>query len=567
MLERLEVTGLGIIDEVRLDLAAGFSVLTGETGAGKSLLVESLKLLSGQRSQPDLVRSGDDRLRVEGWFVLPAGSPLATRLAELEIPWEETLVLRREVAAGGRSRCWVNDVAVGAGTLQVMAGDLMAIHGQHEQHGLAEPRNQRRLVDEYGGHQALLSAVAEAHASWREAAAELDRLQRAQAGRRDRLDALAFQIAEIDGVAPHPGEDRELDARRLVLRHAVRIGELSRSVLDRLSERESAVGDELARAEREVRQLVECGLPLEAVAERLAEAAVHVQETVREVEDATSAVQEDPAELEEAESRLHRLEQLMLKYGSPLEAVLAHRGRLGAERRELEGVEDRLDQARSACGQSLADYSTAAEALQRARVKSGRRLTREVERVLARLNMSGTRLELRWWTRADESSPLVREGQAIAFDAEGVEEGELLIAANPGEEPRPLARIASGGELSRVHLALRSVLRARRGGSGLTLLFDEVDAGLGGATAAALSRLLADLAAQDQVVVVTHLPQVAARAAAHYRVAKSLEEGRAVTRVERLDGEGRELEIARMLAGDEVGGSARAHARALLESG
>ena len=565
MLERLSVRGLGIISAVELELDAGFTVLTGETGAGKSLLVESLKLLGGQRAQSDMVRTGEDRLQVEGVFTVEPETPLGAILDELGVPLSEAVVLRREVTEGGRGRAWINDVAVTARALQLIAPYLLSIHGQHEQHGLADADVQRRLVDDFGSYEDLLEETARCFASWREAAAELKRLQKQQANRRDRLDTISFQLQEIEGVGPSVGEADELRRRRLVLRNSAQLAELASSLLDRLSEGESSVVDGLARAEREVAAIAECGVPLEGGIERLGEARVHVEEVVREVQALGDDANADPGELESTESRLHVLEQLMLKYGSSLSDVLAHQDDLIRERGELESVEERVDRAADAADRALADFDTSASALDEARSATGEELATAVEEVLARLTMDGTRLEFQWQPRADASSPLMRDGELVAFDAGGVNECVLLIAANPGEEPRPMARIASGGELSRVHLAIRTVLRRRRSTGGLSLLFDEVDSGLGGATAAALAELLADLAADDQVLVVTHLPQVAATASSHFRIEKVVDEGRATTRVAVLDGHEREAEVARMLAGGELTESARAHARVLLE--
>ena len=564
MLERLSVRGLGIIDAVELELGPGFVALTGETGAGKSLLVESLKLLGGQRAQSDMVRTGDELLQVEGVFTAGRGSPLEGLLEELGIPLGESLVLRREVKDGGGSRCWVNDVSVTAGSLQRLAPYLLAIHGQHEQHGLADGGVQRGLVDDFAGHDALLAATGERYAAWREAADTVERLRLAQATRRDRLDVIGFQLQQIEAADPRDGEDEELRRRRLVLRHASRISELSGALLERLSDGDAAVVDALAKAERELADLAECGLPAGASGARLVEARLLVEEVVREVQGLNDRTEDEPDDLDAVESRLHLLEQLMLKYGGSLAEVLDHRERLVREREELQSVEERLGEAEAAAARALADYDRAAAELDAARRAAGHELATAVEEVLEGLAMEGTRLEFSWQPRADAASPLRRGGQPVAFDADGVEECVLMLAANPGEELRPMARIASGGELSRVHLALRTVLRSGRADGDLTLLFDEVDSGLGGATAAALAELLADLAAVDQVLVVTHLPQVAARADGHFRIEKVVTRGRAVTRVSGLSADERELEVARMLAGDELTESARAHARVLL---
>jgi DNA repair protein RecN (Recombination protein N) len=556
---------LGIIDRVEVELDDGFVVLTGETGAGKSLLVESLKLLTGQRASSDLVRSGEDRLEVTGWFKAPDRAEVGAVFDELGVRPESEIVLRREVTAAGRSRCWVEDAPVTVATLQQLAPFLVSIHGQHEQHGLAEPDVQREMVDEYGDHGSLRTAVREAFEAWERAEQEARRLRSAAAARRDRLDVIAFQLGEIDAVAPVEGEDDELRSRRAVARHAVRLGELRVSVLDRLAEGErGSVVESLARAGREVEEMVELGLPVAESAARLAEARVVIEEAVRDLQGYGDELEADPADLDRLESRLHRLEELMLKYGSPLAEVIAHRDGLVEERQDLEDVGDRVAAAEAEASEALAAYDRAAAALDAARRDAGVEMLAEVADVLERLNMAGTRLEFGWGSRPDAASPLERDGRAVAFDADGVDQCELLIAANPGEDPRPMAKIASGGELSRLHLALRTVLRRRHRSGELTLLFDEVDTGLGGGTAAALAELLADLAESDQVVVVTHLPQVAARAGGHLRIEKIVDAGRAVTRVVPLGDDDRELEVARMLSGDETGPSARAHARSLL---
>jgi DNA repair protein RecN (Recombination protein N) len=565
MLERLEVSGFGIIERVEMDLDRGFAALTGETGAGKSLLVESLNLLSGGRAQTDLVRTGDDRLMVEGTFTADGVDGLAALASDLGVPVDHELVVRREVTAAGRSRGWLNDVTVTAASLQRVAPLLLAVHGQHEQHGLADPNVQRAVVDRFAEHDELRERVARAHGCWLEAAAEVSRLRQASGRRRDRLDAIAFQLSEIESAALEPGEDEALRRRRQMLRNAARLYEASTGLLARLTDDDLPAVDALVAAERNLEVMADCGLLIDGARERLAEARIHVEEVALEVRNAGAEIAEDPAALEEVESRLHRVEQLTLKYGSPIQAVLDHRDSLVAEREELEGVEDRLGEAERVAAEALDRFDETARELDGSRRAAGRELARAVAEVLEELNMTGTVLEFRWRAKPDSRSPLVRDGEGCAFDEGGVEQCELLIAANPGEEPRAMARIASGGELSRIHLALRTVLLGRRTGSGLTLLFDEVDSGLGGTTASALAGLLAALADEHQVLVVTHLPQVAARAAHHFRVEKVIREGRAVTTIEELDPSQRQDELARMLSGGEVTETARKHARTLLE--
>ncbi len=567
MLERLDVRGLGIIERVDIVVPPGFCVLTGETGAGKSLLVGSLDLVAGGRASADAVRSGDPRLVVEAWFGPPLPDDLRVILDDLGVGFEGELVIRREVTESGRSRCWVNDMTVTVGGLQKIAGRLLAIHGQHEQHGLSDSRVQRKLVDDFGGLETDRSAVGEAWDRWSRAAADVRRLEAARERRRDRLDVIAFQEAEIDGVAPVPGEDEELRRRRTRLRNAVRLRTLIAEINEALGDREGSIVEELARTSRAIGELGECGVDIGGMAPLIAEAQLLSEEVLREVRGLGVDVEEDPEELDALESRLHRLETLTLKYGGTLQDVLEHRRKLAAERRELENVEESLDLAQAEARAALENYDRAARVLHEKRVEASREMEGEIASVLERLDMAGAELEFRWSVRPAEESPLIREGVPVAFDEYGVEEAELLLAANRGEPLKPMARIASGGELSRIHLAIRTVLRRRAPAGGLTLLFDEVDSGLGGRAAAALAELLAELARDDQVLVVTHLAQVAGRAEVQFRVEKKTHAGRTMTTVSRLSGDQRIEEISRMVAGDAVTDAARAHAVELLATG
>ncbi len=564
MLERLQVRSLGIIENVEVNFGPGFSALTGETGAGKSLLVESLELIAGGRASAELIRSGDEKLVVEAWFDRPASECLQAEFDDLGVPTADEIVIRREVTAAGRSRCWVNDTAVTVGGLQRVASHLLAIHGQHEHYGLAEGDTQRRLVDTFGDLGAEASGVHGLWQRWIEASGEVRRLETARERRRDRMDTILFQEGEIDALAPTIGEDDTLRGRRLQLRHIARLQALTSDLVDGLGDREGAVVEELGRAERSVAQIAECGVDVEELLRLVTEARVISEEALREVRVLGGDLREDPAELDGIESRLHLLETMMLKYGGTLEEVLDHRERLRAERAELLKVEDRLESARKNAAAALEAYDKAAACLQSEREETSRAMAVEISRVLERMDMVGTLLNFHWAARSEEKSPLKRDGLPVAFGADGVEEVELLLAANQGEDLRPMARIASGGELSRLHLAIRTVLRQRGPSQGLTLLFDEVDSGLGGVTAAALAALLAELAFHDQVLVVTHLAQVAGRADAQFKVKKTVTKGRTTTTVTAVEGEARNREVARMVAGEAVTDATRSHAAELL---
>lgn len=563
MLNELEVHDLGIIDSIRLEFSPGFTVLTGETGAGKSLLVQSLQLLGGGRADAEQVRSGCGRLLVEGCFASPGGAVAGGILAELGVPAGSELVIRREVTSAGRSRAWINDVPVTVGTLQRIAPFILAVHGQHEQRGLSDPSTHLALVDAAGGLGEVVGRVAEAFDAWQEARSALARQRAALAGRRNRLDVIAFEIREIEEVAPREGEDVELREERTWLRHAERIAELIGTARAALGGDGGSVA--LARAARALRELAELGLQVGDAAQGLEQAQWLAEEAEREVARLFDRTPADSARLEAVESRLASLERLTRKYGGTITTVLEHLAELRAEELHLASVEEDVSRLEAEEARCLQSYLSLAGELTRLRRGAAERLCRRVVEVLKRLAMPHVALRLQLGLRQSAQGPATVDGVRVEPARSGIDEGEILISTNPGEEMRPLARVASGGELSRVHLAIRTVLRElNQDRQNLTLLFDEVDAGIGGRVADELGRLLAELGDRDQVLVVTHLPQVASRASTHLAVQKVAAGGRSVTRVEALEGDSRVEEVVRMLGGTATTPAARQHARQLL---
>ena len=562
MLRQLDVRDLGIIDTLHLEFGDGFTVLTGETGAGKSLLVQSMQLLAGERADAEQVRGGCDKLQVEGRFDEPEAPAARALLDELGIAAADELVLRREVSGQGRSRTWLNDVAVTVGALQRLAPFLLAVHGQHEQRGLADPATHLLLVDIAGTLLGARAGVGEAFGRWSAVRQSLAEQRRALAARRDRLDVIEYQVREIDGVRPEAGEDEQLREERALLRHSERIGELLATARGALGGEGGAVA--LARAARAVRELQTLDLPVRELVEGLDQAQVLAEEAERELGRLADRVRVDPPRLEAVESRLATLERLAHKYGGTLAGVVEHRQRLLGERAQLDGAEDEIARLESEERAQAAAYLTAARELSGRRGEAAKRFAREVTRVLAALGMPKVSFTFRMGLRAAADGDLDVDGTRVVAAADGIDVGELWISTNPGEPPRPMVKVASGGELSRIHLAIRTVLRERSREDSLALLFDEVDAGIGGQVADELGALLASLGDRDQVLVVTHLPQVACRAAAHFVVRKQSVQGRTVTRVERVSGEERVDELVRMLGGGRGTPAARAHARELL---
>ena len=455
---------------------------------------------------------------------------------------------------------------VTVGALQRLAPFVLAIHGQHEQRGLTDPATHIALVDAAGGLGGEREGVAAAYALWQGAREELDSQRRALANRRDRLDVIAFQAREIEEARPESGEEEALREERAFLRHAERIGELVEGALASLSGEGGAVA--LARAARAVRELHALGIGVGDVAADLEQARVLVEEAERAVGELSDRVRPDPARLEHVENRLALLERLALKYGGSVGGGPRPPGHgFKPSRGSWKASRTTSCASRRSRSVLLPGISSWRKLLSGRRAAAAERFSGKVIEVLKGLGIPRARLKLALGPRISASGALEVDGVRVEPAADGIDAGEFELSTNPGEAVRSMARIASGGELSRIHLAMRTVLRdslPRRGV--LTLLFDEVDAGIGGTVADELGVLLAALGRRDQVMVVTHLPQVAGKASAHLVVRKETSRGRTVTHVEPVAGDARVEELVRMLGGGEPTAAARQHARELLKT-
>ncbi len=570
MLTALAIRDVVLIERLDLNFGPGLTVLTGETGAGKSILLDSLGLALGARAEADLVRAGAPQASVAACFAPRAEHPVIALLAEGGIVTEpgEDIVLRRVLNADGRSRAFVNDQPVGIALLRRAGAALVEVQGQHEQMGLADPASHLPLLDAFAVKPALLEAAAAAWRAWREAAAARDAARAAiAAAERDR-DWLEHAVGELATLAPRAGEDEALAAERLALQHAERRAEAVAAAAAELSpgnhgrdRRNGGPGAALRAAARALQKLLpppgstgggaSAADPALAALERAEEALAEAETLLSRL---AAEAEADPRRLEQAEERLFALRAAARKHNVPVSELPALFDTLASRLASLRTGADELVALDRAAAAARAGYQQAAAALSAARAEAARRLERAVTRELPPLRLDKAKFHV-------EIVPLP-EGE---WGGAGTDRIRFLIATNPGQPPGPLGRVASGGELSRLMLALKVVLAA--GSPVPTLIFDEVDSGIGGATAAAVGERLARVAAGLQVLVVTHSPQVAARGAAHLLVAKTLAAGRAATRVDALDPPARREEIARMLAGETVTEAARAAAGALLGVG
>lgn len=579
MLTSLRVRDLAVLEDVEVVFAEGLTVLTGETGAGKSLVVDALTLLAGGRADPALVRAGAERLVVEGAFDCDdpearAALAVAGLLEEGRSgPFE--VVVRREIAAGGKGRLLVNGSPAALKTLQEIAPRLLVLHGQAEARDLLDPDAPRELLDRFAGLEERAEATAAQFREFLERERELSRLGDAAKDRVQRLELLDFQIGEIDKVEPEEGEDERLSSERKRLASIEKMGQLLATATGALESDENGAITAASAARRALQHLEEIDPSYSPRAAKLGEVIEELAQVAFETSRDLESLEADPARAAFVTERLDALAKLKRRYGAMLSDVLERRASLGREREELADLEGAMKKAEEAAEKAFSAYRRVALELSAARVAAAPRLGRAVEahlRDLAFLKSSFSAVVAR---REEAGSRFAAGGGHVSFGARGIDQVAFVFAPNPGEPARPLQKIASGGELSRVQLALAAALAAEetdseegapshRGGPVRTFVFDEVDAGVSGATAEAVGRKLRGLAAREQILVVTHLAQVAAAGERHFSVSKEATQGRTRTRVEALDDAGRVEAVAELLAGASVGEAARAQARQLL---
>ncbi|NOX60520.1 MAG: DNA repair protein RecN [Chloroflexi bacterium] len=557
MLLELRVRDFAIIDDLHVRFHPGFNVLTGETGAGKSIIIDAIDLLLGSRASREMVRAGAEIAGVEGLFELRGeiGQSIRERLEAEGLEGEDDLlILAREVRATGRSVARVNGRAVAGGLLREIGGQLIDIHGQGQHLTLLNPRKHILLLDRYANLDEQRAEFAVLVARLRGVRAELARWRRDARELARRIDLLQYQVEEIDGAELEQGEDERLEAERRRLANAemlAREGALIHQLLTEGAEGAAPALDLVSEAAGRLDKLARVDSDLTPLYEQAESLAEQLNDLSREIAAYVEGVAYDPLRLNEVEERLALIADLKRKYGDTIDEVLAFGE---AARRELESLsqgEERADALEAEEERLLREIGEVAERLSQARQSAAEQLSRAVEQELADLRMGGTRFQVEMTQTPDESGCYVGD-ERLAFDATGIDRVQFLISTNPGEPLRPLVKVASGGETARLMLALKNVLS--RADDTPTLIFDEIDQGIGGRVGAIVGRKLRDLARSHQVLCVTHLPQIAAYADYHLAVSKIHEEGRIVTRLTVLKGEKRVQELAAMLGTDTEAG-------------
>jgi DNA repair protein RecN (Recombination protein N) len=557
MLRELRIENLLLIERAELLLGEGLNAITGETGAGKTVLAHSLDLLMGGKARPQIVRPGAEEAWVEGVFDLPEGlleEPEMVEIAERLPEGAEEVVLGRRVSASGRTSAFIAQRAASASDLKLLGGRLLAFFGQHEHRKLTIASAQMEVLDGFAGaeHLKLREGYREAHRECSRLEAELAEMRERDGSRERDLDLFRYELSEIEEVGPDPAEEADLASQRERLRHAEGLREAAAGAqVAALGGEEDGGGaaGALAQAEALMQGVAGVDAGLDALSARLSAVAIELGDVASELRSYLDGLEADPGRLAAVEERLDALDRLQRKHGGSVESVLAHAERCRAEIARLESAEDRGAEAEAALAGAEVRRAKLAAKLGKARAKAAAPLEREVAQELELLAMPGAQLEV------------ALEPHPGGFGPNGAETVELRLAPNPGLEPAPLRDAASGGELSRVMLAL-SGLGGAAGAA--TLVFDEIDAGVGGKTARAVGERLRALGEGRQVLCITHLPQVASLAGTHFTLEKDLSGERATASVRRLDGEGVVEEIRRMLGGERSDDAATRHARELL---
>jgi DNA repair protein RecN (Recombination protein N) len=553
MLSTLRLKNVAVVEEAEVTFAAGLTVLTGETGAGKSIVIDALGLLVGGRAEADVIRAGADEAVIEGVF--ERTQLLASRLEELGLPDDGAEVsVRRSLSRTGKGRVHVNGALATVGVLQRLMKGQVDIAGQHEHMALLDPREHLGLVDRFGAiaQSDVMGRYQESWSHLREVHARLQALGGDESQVAARIDYLTFQLDELERVNPQPGEDVNLEAERKRLASSERLRKAVGNAEELTSTQEGSAVELLGRAVHLVADAEKLDPTLEPVRAALIRAQAEVDDAGRGLSRYLSSLDSDPRRLEEVDDRLDSLKRLCRKHAAPLDAVIARRATLAAELDELKHRSERRAEVEVEHGKALIAAQAAAKELTALRAKAGKRLAEAVAAGLQRLSMSRARFE-------------VELSAAAELGAGGADAVQFVFCANPGEAMKPLARVASGGEASRVMLAMKAAVAGSD--SCVCSVFDEADAGIGGAVADVVGRLIKDIATHRQVLCITHLPQVAAHADAHLRIDKGESKGRTRSVVVPLEpGDDRARELARMLSGVEVTREALGAAEALLRS-
>ena len=563
MLKEIKISNFAIIKNLRVEFLPGLNVLTGETGAGKSILMSALNLILGGRADTDYIRSGETTATVEAVFQIDDPALLGD-IRSLGVETEEgELLVKRNVSHNGKSRCFLNDGNITVSTLAKIGNRLVDIHGQHDHQALLRTETHVELLDHYGKNRETRQRFSGEFADYQTRRRDLESMRFQEKNRRERQELLNFQLAEIEQAGLSPEEEGELKTEKNILQHAEKLQQTVEQTLSQLSETEGSTLEQLGRAQKEIESLLDLDPALKSQADRAQTAYCELEEMVEELQTYLRGIEFNPPRLEEIEDRLAEINGLKRKYGMDIPAILAQREKIAEELDSLESNQEKMDDLEKEIQHREKTLAELAAALAEEREKTAKKFKQNVEKELRDLDMAEVQFGVRFDYPVDPEGFVSFRGQTVKLHAGGIGTVEFLFSPNPGEELRPLTKIASGGELSRVMLALKSILHAEDPVP--VMVFDEVDAGVGGKVAEKVGVKLSKVAVGKQVFCITHLPQIAGMASAHYRVQKTVKESRTHSTIEKLNYDERVEEIARMSGGETITPATLKFAREMIK--
>ena len=551
MLKSLRITNYALVDQLEVDFQPGLNVISGATGAGKSIIVEAVNLILGERASSEAVRTGFDRASVEGEFRLRQNPTLKDLLVKLGvIPEEGVLIIRREISSRGQNKCFLNDRLITLATLKSIGDRLADLHGQHEHQSLLNVERHIEYLDDYANLGDIMARVGQTFRLLKKKRKDSEELQTGKLRDEERRKLYQFQLQEIERANLSEGEEEKLSEQRKVLENAEALFQSTSHLYHQLHEGDGSILDRLSSLSRELKKSHQIDSRLKEPAGTLESCVIGLQDAVRFLEDYKTRLEFDPEKLEMIRERLNLLNTLKRKYDKSIRDILAYKDQMQGELERIESKDELIGDLEKEIVGFSRDLREQCFLLSEKRKANASRLSTKIQKALGGLGMPKTKFETRITRRADENGLLEIDGKRVFVDERGMDQLEFFVSPNPGEDLKPLAKIASGGEISRIMLALKSILAKVDGLE--TVIFDEIDVGIGGEVASAVGRSLKDLASSHQVIVITHLQQIASQADHHFSVFKESAKGRTVTRIRILDRDERVKEIARMISGEKV---------------
>jgi len=563
VLRRLYIRDFALIDELEVEFTSGLNIVTGETGAGKSIVVGALKLILGDRASTDTVKAGAKKAIVEGEFDIGEDDELAAVLEENHIDFLPVLILRREVS-DSHSRAFINDTPATVSLLKQVASQLVDLHGQHDHQSLLRSDTHISLVDGFGGLNALVRTCRERYEMVSDVSRRRDEILSREKEIKQERELLEFQIEEIDTVGPQSGEEDGLEAERRILENAEKLFQSTSQLFELLYNSESAISDLLVRARNDLQDMARIDESFESIASEISSAQISVSEAASYLQDYNSKIEFNPTRLEEIRSRLIDFDRLKRKYGGTIESVLLHREQIGERfglAVDFQGALERLDTEFESQASKLSEVALRLSGKRRS---IAAQIEKAIVSELDSLGMPGSRFEVRLSQNEEASGWVTKADHSYACGRDGIDSGTFFISTNPGVEPMPLNKVASGGEISRIMLSLKSILA--KSDRLPILIFDEIDTGISGQIAQRVGDCMISLGSYHQIVAITHLPQVAAAGNSHFRVAKKIEAGQTQISMSKLSEMERREEIAALISGSVVTEGSLQSARELIES-